>query len=119
MLQTRKIYKNANNEYIGVFGQGEANLISGADALAQILTHQLLVVKGELKTDELYGVSWFSNENPDTYKILLDTQIKRTVTNNPYVRRIMSYNSKLDYNKNTMNVTIKVDTTEGLLEINI
>lgn len=33
MLQTRKIVKNKDGSYLAVFGQGNANMISGADAI--------------------------------------------------------------------------------------
>lgn len=119
MLQVRKISKNDNGEYVGVFGQGNANLISGGDALAQILTHQLLTVKGELLQNVNYGVSWFEHDNPNTEQLLKDTQIKRIIMQNPYVERIMSFNSYLDRENNIYNVEVKVQTTEGLLTLNL
>lgn len=119
MVKTRKISQNEDGSYSGVFGQGNANWLYGGDALAQIIKHQLLTVKGELPTDESYGVSWFDHTNPNTEKILKDTQIKRIINSNPYVYRIVEYNSVIDYEHNTMNVRVKVETTEGLLEINV
>ena len=119
MLRTRKIEKGSNGEYVGVFGQGNADWISGADALAQIITHQLLTIKGELPTNISYGVSWFEHKNPNTEKILKDTQIKKILNDNPYVNRITNYKSSIDHEKNSMSVSFKVETTEGLLEINL
>ena len=119
MLQVRKISKTDNGEYFGVFGQGNANFISGGEALAQILTHQLLTVKGELLQSVDYGVSWFEHDNPNTEQFLKDTQIKRIITQNPYVQKIMSFNSELNRENNTYNVEVKVLTTEGLLTLNL
>ena len=119
MVKTRKITKTEDGAYVGIFGQGNANWLTGGDALAQIITHQLLTIKGELPTDEDYGVSWFDHSNPQTEKILKDAQIKKVINDNPYVYRILQYNSVIDLEKNTMNVTVKIETTEGLLEINV
>lgn len=119
MLQVRKITKTENGEYVGVFGQGNANIISGADALAQILTHQLLTVKGELLQNVNYGVSWFEHDDPNTEQFLRDSQIKRIIMQNPYVERIMSFSSNLDRQNNIYNVEVKVQTSEGLLTLNL
>ena len=119
MVRTRKITKNADGSYSGVYGQGNANWVTGGDALAQIITHQLLTIKGELPTNENYGVSWFDHSNPQTDKVLKDTQIKRIINDNPYVYRILEYRSVVDLERNTMEVYVKIETTEGLLEINV
>lgn len=119
MLRTRNIINTDDGSYVGIFGQGNANWISGGEALAQIITHQLLTVKGELPTNENYGISWFDHSNPQTEKVLKDTQIKKIINDNPYVYRILEYRSVLNLEKNTMNVYVKIETTEGLLEINV
>ena len=119
MLQTRKIVKNADGSYSAVFGQGNANMISGADALAQILTHQLLSIKGEIQTDTSYGVSWLTTDNPSTDIQIKNSQIKNIIINNPYVIRIMEYSSNFNSQNDTFNVYVKVLTSEGMLELNL
>lgn len=119
MLKTRKIIKNADGTYSGVFGQGSANFIYGADALAQILTHQILTLRGELKTRTDFGVEWFKNNNASEQKVLLDTQIKNILNDNIYVSNILSFISNYNLQTNTYNATIKVETTDGMLELQI
>lgn len=119
MLKTRKIIKTSSGNYSGVFGQGNANFVYGVDALAQILTHQILTIRGELKTRTDFGVDWFNRTDTQNEKIILDTQIKNIIHNNPYVKTILSFNSFLNTNTNTYNLNFKASTTEGLLEVNI
>lgn len=115
MLQTRKIEKNTDGSYCGVFGQGNANFITGGDALAQILTHQILTVKKELKTNVDFGVSWFDKTHGLNGKTIIDTQIKNIIISNPYVKRIMSFQSTFNNATQTYNLITKILTTEGLL----
>lgn len=119
MLQTRKIVKNEDGSYSAVFGQGNANLINGANALAQILTHQLLTIKGELPTETNYGVSWLAHDNPNSDIQIKNSQIKNIIINNPYVIRIMEYTSNFNNQTNNFNVYVKVLTSDGILELNL
>lgn len=119
MLKVRKIIKNTDGAYEGVFGRGTANFIYGGEALAQILTHQILTLRGELKNQTDFGVSWFSNENANQQKVLLDTQIKNILNNNIHVSNILSFSSNYNLQTNTYNATIKVETTDGMLELSI
>lgn len=118
MLKTRKIVKAQDNGeyggYVGAYGQGQGNFIYGADALAQILTHQILSVRGEIRSRTDFGVDWFKK---GATKNLFDTEIRQILTNNRYVKSILSFNSKLVNNNYTL--TFRVDTTEGLLQISI
>lgn len=120
MLKTRKIILDDNGDYIGVYGQGEANFITDAEALAQILTHKLLTIKGELPTRASYGVSWFDNTyTGNEKKLLYDTQIRDILTTDNYVDRIESFESNYTPSTGVYTATISVLTTEGLLQINI
>lgn len=120
MLKTRKIILNANSEYVGIYGQGNANWVYGAEALAQILTHKLLTVLGELPTRALFGVSWFDNKYPaNEKKVLYDTQIRAILSTDNYVERIISFNSVYSTENGTYSASIEVLTTEGLLQLNI
>lgn len=119
MLKARKIIKNSDGTYSGVFGQGSANFVYGAEALAQILTHQILTLRGELKNQTSFGVNWFNNQNATQQKVLLDTQIKNMLNDNIYVSNILSFNSNYNLQNNTYNATIKVETTDGMLELSI
>ena len=119
MLKVRKIIKNTDGTYNGVYGQGEANFVYGADALAQILTHQILTLRGELKTRTDFGVEWFKNNNASEQKVLLDTQIKNILNDNIYISNILSFISNYNLQTNTYNATIKVETTDGMLELQI
>lgn len=123
MLKTRAIAKDKNvtsyGQYKGIYGQGDSNFIYGADALAQILTHQLLSVRGEITNRVNFGVDWFVSYNPLVKKIILDTQIKEILRNNYYVNNILSFKSTYNSENNTYVVQTKLDTTEGLLLITI
>lgn len=123
MLKTRKIIRSNTadtfGQYQGIYGQGASNFIYGGEALAQILTHQILTVKGELKTRTDYGCDWFSIDYGSDKKIILDTQIKDILINNVYVDSIVSFDSEYNNQNGTYTANIKVLTTEGLLELNI
>lgn len=119
MLKCRKIILNNDGTYEAIFGQGRLNFLYDAEALAQILTHQILTKKGELKTKINYGVDWFSNIDPINLKTIYDTQIKNILTSNIYVTAILSFNSEYNLQTNTYNAKIKVSTTEGMLQLNI
>lgn len=123
MLKTRAITKitntNATNygQFQGVLGQGKSNFIYGADALAQILTHQLLSIRGEITNKINFGVNWFADNTPTTTKNMFDIQIQTILNENIYVKSIMSFKSEYSSQTNTYSAKIKVDTTEGLLNI--
>lgn len=123
MLKTRKIvkfdvYNNSSyGGYQGIYGQGASNFIYGADALAQILTHQILTIRGELKDRTDYGIDWFKKDIGSNTKILLDTQIKNLLINNFYVNNILLFESS--YKDDQYSLNIKLATTEGLLQITI
>ena len=118
MLKTRKILKD-NSNYTGIFGQGNANFISGAEALAQILTHQILTIRGELKTRVNFGVDWFTHKAVGNEKLQIDNQIRNVIINNPYVKSILAFESTFNPQTNMYNLSFKADTTEGLLSVNI
>lgn len=125
MLKTRKINKIPSSSsqqygyYEGIYGQGDSNFIYGADALAQILTHQILTIKGEIDINADYGVNWFTKNAGSSQKVLLDSQIKEILLNNVYVNSIVEFNSSYTADTNTYNVSFTVNTTEGLLSISL
>lgn len=120
MLAVRKIEKSAQNgNYFGIFGQGNANIITGGDALAQILTHQILTVRGELKTRTDYGVDWFNQKDPNNVKTIFDAQIRNIIISNPYVVQIISFNSTYDPNLSLYTLRTELVTTEGRLELSL
>lgn len=125
MLRTRKIVKitdtTASNfgQYVGIYGQGSSEFIYGADALAQILTHQILTIRGEFTNQVNFGVDWFTKATPTRLKSIYDSQIKQLLMDNPYVNTIMSFDSNYVSATNTYTVELSVDTTEGLLQISI
>lgn len=123
MLKTRAIVKDRSissyGQYKGIYGQGDRDFIYGADALSQILTHQILSIRGEITNRVNFGVDWFINYTPTTKKFVLDTQIKEIIRNNYYVNNILSFKSTYDVKNNIYTVQTKLDTTEGLLMITI
>lgn len=125
MLKTRKINRiieadtSHYGNYQGIYGQGDSNFIYGADALAQILTHQILSIRGEITNKTDFGVDWFSRNAGDNQKVVLDTQIREILLKNPYVRSILTFVSNYNANSNSYTLNFTIDTTEGLLQINI
>lgn len=118
MIKTRKIVKDSETgNYVGMFGRGNANWIYGLDAFAQIITHQIMTIKGELKTKTDYGVSWFEKENQGRTKTLFDTQIKRIIVENSFVLQVNKFESNIDIDKNSYSLYTEITTTDGTIEV--
>lgn len=125
MLRTRKIVKITNpdatnlGQYEGIYGQGKSNFIYGADALAQILTHQILTIRGELSNRIDFGVDWFKKGQASQIKSMYDAQIKQILIDNIYVNSILTFTSEFTNTTNTYTASFSVDTTEGILQLSI
>lgn len=125
MLRTRKIVKindassNQFGQYKGVYGQGESNFVYGEEALAQILTHQILTIRGEFSNRTNFGVNWFSNLSAKDQKTIYDSQIKQILVENPYVEALISFSSTYEPTTNNYSANFTLQTTEGRLQLYI
>lgn len=116
MLKTRKYILTENGAYQGVYGRGDGNWVYGGEALAVILTHKLLSVRGEILNHADFGITWFKQSD---YKQTFDTQIRQMVLADERVISILDFNSNLDLQNREYRAKLLANTTEGLLQLAI
>lgn len=101
------------------FENGDLVLVTGVDAIAQLVGQRLKFFRGEWFLDTLKGIPFFDDifvktPNPT----LIDAIFKKVILDTPGMLRLDQFRLTLDRGRRTLSLTFKGISTSGPVDFN-